>query len=43
LPRIRRELQHAKAVRGLFTGIDEAMLKTATMTNADNRKEKEDE
>ena len=41
LPRIRRELPDTKAVRELFASITESMLKTATITNADNGKGKE--
>ena len=43
LPRIRRELPDTKAVRELFAGIAEAMLKTAKITSANDRKEKENE
>jgi hypothetical protein len=38
LPRIRRELPDTKAVRELFAGITEAMLKTAKITNAEKGK-----
>jgi len=41
LPRIGRELPDTKDVRELFAGITEAMLKTAKITNAKNRKGKE--